>query len=88
MGVLATIPVTIGPEVQRFCWKFRIGDRLIQTENNYNRDVFNGDLGVIEKINRIEQVLAFSKPRSPANLPDGRHGLVNSIRRDKAILPT
>ena len=47
-----------GPEVQRFGWTFRIGDRVIQTENNYNRDVFNGDLGVIEKINRIEQVLA------------------------------
>jgi exodeoxyribonuclease V alpha subunit len=46
-----------GPEVQRFGWTFRIGDRVIQIENNYNRDVFNGDLGVIEKINRIEQVL-------------------------------
>ena len=31
------------------------GDRVIQTENDYNRDVFNGDLGVIESINRIEQ---------------------------------
>ena len=28
---------------------------MIQTENDYNRDVFNGDLGMIEKINRIEQ---------------------------------
>lgn len=46
-----------GPEVQRFGWTFRIGDRVIQTENNYNRDVYNGDLGVIEKINRIEQEL-------------------------------
>ena len=46
-----------GPEVQRFGWTFRIGDRVIQNENSYNRDVFNGDLGVIEKINRIEQVL-------------------------------
>jgi exodeoxyribonuclease V alpha subunit len=44
-----------GPEVQRFGWTFRIGDRVIQTENDYNRDVFNGDLGIIEKINRIEQ---------------------------------
>jgi exodeoxyribonuclease V alpha subunit len=44
-----------GPETQRFGWTFRIGDRVIQTENDYNRDVFNGDLGVIEKINRIEQ---------------------------------
>ena len=44
-----------GPEIQRFGWTFRIGDRVIQTENDYNRDVFNGDLGVIEKIDRIEQ---------------------------------
>jgi exodeoxyribonuclease V alpha subunit len=43
------------PEIQRFGWTFRLGDRVIQTENDYNRDVFNGDLGVIEKINRIEQ---------------------------------
>ncbi|MDP6553139.1 MAG: ATP-dependent RecD-like DNA helicase [Pirellulaceae bacterium] len=46
-----------GPEVQRFGWTFRIGDRVIQTENNYNRDVFNGDLGLVEKINRVEQLM-------------------------------
>jgi exodeoxyribonuclease V alpha subunit len=44
-----------GPEFQRFGWTFRLGDRVIQTENDYNRDVFNGDFGVIESINRIEQ---------------------------------
>ena len=44
-----------GPVVQRFGWTFRVGDRVIQTENDYNRDVFNGDLGVIGKINLIEQ---------------------------------
>ena len=49
------MPAFGGPEVHRFGWTFRIGDRVIQTENDYNRDVFNGDLGVIEKINRIEQ---------------------------------
>jgi exodeoxyribonuclease V alpha subunit len=54
-------PATGGAEVQRFGWTFRIGDRVIQTQNNYNRDVFNGDLGIIEKINRVEQqmVVAF-----------------------------
>ena len=45
------------PEVERFGWTFRIGDRVIQTENDYDRDVFNGDLGLIEKINRVEQEL-------------------------------
>ena len=50
-------PSDDGPEVQRFGWTFRIGDRVIQTENSYSRDVYNGDLGVIAKINRIEQVM-------------------------------
>ena len=36
--------------VERLGWTFRIGDRVIQAENDYNRDVFNGDLGVIEKM--------------------------------------
>jgi exodeoxyribonuclease V alpha subunit len=49
-----------GPEVQRFGWTFRVGDRVIQTENNYDRDVFNGDLGVVEKINRVEQAMTVS----------------------------
>jgi len=44
-----------GAEVQRFGWTYRIGDRVIQTENDYKRDVFNGDLGIVETINRIEQ---------------------------------
>ena len=40
------------PETQRFGWTFRIGDRVIQTENDYDKDVFNGDLGVVEKVCR------------------------------------
>lgn len=47
-------------EVQRFGWTFRVGDRVIQTENNYRRDVFNGDLGVIERIDRVEQQMRVS----------------------------
>jgi exodeoxyribonuclease V alpha subunit len=50
-------PAGDAPEVERYGWTFRLGDRVIQTENNYDRDVFNGDLGVIEKVNRVEQEL-------------------------------
>jgi exodeoxyribonuclease V alpha subunit len=46
-----------GPEVERFGWTFRSGDRVIQNVNNYGRDVFIGDLGIVEKINRVEQML-------------------------------
>jgi exodeoxyribonuclease V alpha subunit len=53
-------PDTSQPQIERFGWTFRQGDRVIQTENNYQRDVFNGDLGVIDSINRIEQELTVS----------------------------
>ncbi len=33
----------------------RVGDRVIQLVNDYNREVFNGDLGVIEGIDLEEQ---------------------------------
>lgn len=31
----------------------REGDKFIQTNNNYDKDVFNGDMGVIKKIIKI-----------------------------------
>src|SRR5699024_3523669 len=31
----------------------REGDKVIQTNNNYDKDVFNGDMGVIKKIIKI-----------------------------------
>lgn len=33
---------------------FREGDRVIQTRNNYDKDVFNGDLGTISAVNTME----------------------------------
>jgi len=29
-------------------------DKVIQTENDYDKDVFNGDIGTIERINAVE----------------------------------
>ena len=33
-------------------------DKVIQTENNYKKEVFNGDIGIIEKIDPVEQELS------------------------------
>lgn len=35
---------------------YRVGDRVIQTRNNYDLGVFNGDIGVIESIDLEEMV--------------------------------
>jgi hypothetical protein len=32
---------------ERFGWQFRMRDKVIQTENDYDNDVFNGDIGEI-----------------------------------------
>jgi exodeoxyribonuclease V alpha subunit len=34
-------------EIERFNTCFRVGDKVLQTLNDYDKDVFNGDLGVI-----------------------------------------
>ncbi|NLX99687.1 MAG: ATP-binding domain-containing protein, partial [Rhodopirellula sp.] len=60
-----------GPEVERFGWTFRIGDRVIQTENDYDKDVFNGDLGVVEKINRVEQEMVVNFEGRPVEYDFG-----------------
>jgi exodeoxyribonuclease V alpha subunit len=42
-------------ELQRFGTTYRVGDRVLQTSNNYQKDVFNGDLGVVRKIDHVNQ---------------------------------
>jgi exodeoxyribonuclease V alpha subunit len=34
-------------EIERFGMTFRVGDKVIQTQNNYDKEVFNGDIGHI-----------------------------------------
>jgi exodeoxyribonuclease V alpha subunit len=50
-------PVAGRPQVERFGWTFRVGDKVLQTQNNYNKDVFNGDIGVITDIDLGEREL-------------------------------
>lgn len=36
----------------------REGDRVIQCSNNYNKDVFNGDIGFVIKVNKTTRELS------------------------------
>jgi len=50
-----------GPErVERFGWTFCPGDKVMQVANNYERDVFNGDLGIVAGIDAEEGALTVS----------------------------
>ena len=41
--------------ITRGAWNFRIGDKVMQIVNNYDKDVFNGDIGWISKIDPEER---------------------------------
>jgi len=38
------------PRVERFGWVFAPGDKVMQIENDYDKDVYNGDLGFVSAI--------------------------------------
>ena len=41
--------------IVKFGQTFAAGDKVMQTENNYDKDTYNGDIGVITGINQEEQ---------------------------------
>jgi len=43
------------PVVEKFGWRFRLRDKVIQTENDYDKDVFNGDIGQVTHIDEVER---------------------------------
>ncbi len=45
------------PFIEKFGWQFRLRDKVMQTQNNYDKDVFNGDIGQISKIDPVEREL-------------------------------
>jgi exodeoxyribonuclease V alpha subunit len=46
------------PGITHGAWNFRIGDKVMQIVNNYDKDVFNGDIGWISKIDSEEREVA------------------------------
>ena len=36
--------------IQRFGWTFGAGDKVMQVENDYDKDVYNGDLGFVRAV--------------------------------------
>ena len=38
-------------------YRYTIGDRVMQIRNNYDKAVFNGDIGTIEDINISDKIM-------------------------------
>jgi exodeoxyribonuclease V alpha subunit len=45
-------------KVERFGWTFAPGDKVMQIENDYDKDVYNGDIGMIEDVDLDEGEVA------------------------------
>jgi exodeoxyribonuclease V alpha subunit len=43
------------PEIEKFGGQFRLRDKVIQMENDYDKDVFNGDIGQVVGIDPVER---------------------------------
>jgi len=50
----ATLNPAGDKRIERFGWTFAPGDKVMQIENDYDKDVFNGDIGMIEDVDLDE----------------------------------
>ena len=53
-------PASNKPERRLFGTVFRLVDKVMQTQNNYDKDVYNGDIGFIQSIDMIKQRLTIN----------------------------
>ena len=44
--------------IERFGWTFCAGDKVMQVENDYDKEVYNGDLGIVSRIDMEESELS------------------------------
>ena len=51
ISLQTAINTNAGHGVTRFGWTFCIGDKVMQTANDYDKEVFNGDIGFVTQIN-------------------------------------
>ena len=66
------------PERKLYGTIFRLGDKVMQTQNNYDKDVYNGDIGFIKTIDMIDQTLSVDF--------DGRSAIFDWSEADQLVL--
>jgi exodeoxyribonuclease V alpha subunit len=71
-------PVTNKPERKFGGTLLRVGDRVMQMRNNYDKDVFNGDIGIITALDLEEQAMTVNV--------DGRGVTYDWLDADELVL--
>jgi exodeoxyribonuclease V alpha subunit len=64
--------------IERFGWTFCPGDKVMQIENDYDKEVYNGDLGVVSRIDVEESELSVDF--------DGREVIYGFTELDELVL--
>ncbi len=59
-------------QVERFGWRFAAGDKVMQIANDYDKEVFNGDVGTIDAIDSDNSELSVLFPTSEAGVAGSR----------------
>ena len=55
--VIQTALNPVAPSLLRGCTHYRQGDRVMQIRNNYDKEVFNGDIGFIKEVDEADRSL-------------------------------
>ena len=59
-----------GDSLSRGGFKYRKGDRIMQIRNNYDKEVFNGDIGYVKEVNLEERTLTVIYEGRPVEYED------------------
>jgi exodeoxyribonuclease V alpha subunit len=59
------------PAVARFGWSFRVDDKVMQTVNDYDKDVFNGDIGFVCSVDQEAQEIVIDFDGRPVTYDFG-----------------
>ena len=58
-------------KVVRFGWTFAKGDKVMQIQNDYDKDIYNGDIGMVESVDADEGELTVRFSDQPVNFTFG-----------------
>ncbi len=74
-GINQALQAVLNPpgehSVDKFGNRFSVGDKVMQIENNYDRDVFNGDIGFVTGVDQDEEELAVAFDGRVVSYPFG-----------------
>ena len=76
------------PELTHMHRVFRVGDKVIQLKNNYDLDVFNGDIGIVRNVETEDQEIVVEFPQGErvyqaADLLDLAHAFAITVHKSQ-----